>query len=35
MRFLASFTVANAAESRRRMREIAARDRQVRQHPRR
>ena len=35
MRFLASFTVANAAESRRRMREIAERDRQVRQHPRR
>lgn len=35
MRFLASFAVANAAESRRRMREIAERDRQVRQHPRR
>ncbi len=35
MRFLASFTVANAAESRRRMREIADRDRQVRQHPHR
>jgi len=35
MRFLANFTIANAAESQRRMREIAARDRQVRQHPRR
>lgn len=35
MRFLASFYNANAAESRRRMREIADRDRQVRRHPRR
>lgn len=35
MRFLASFTLANAAESQRRMCELAARDRQVRQHPRR
>lgn len=35
MRFLASFTIANAAESQRRMRETAARERQVRQHPRR
>jgi hypothetical protein len=34
MRFLASFTLANAAESQRRMRELAARERQVRQHPR-
>jgi len=34
MRFLASFTIANAAESRRRLREIAERDRQVRQRPR-
>jgi len=34
MRFLASFTIANAAESRRRMQEIADRDRQVRQRPR-
>lgn len=29
MRFLASFTLANAAESQRRMREIANRDRRV------
>jgi hypothetical protein len=35
MRFLASFTIANAAESQRRLREIADRDRQVRQHPHR
>ncbi len=35
MRFLASFTIANAAESHRRLREAAERDRQVRQHPRR
>jgi len=35
MRFLASFTIANAAESQRRMREIAARERQVRRHPQR
>jgi hypothetical protein len=35
MRFLASFTIANAAERHRRMREIAQRDRQVRRHPRR
>jgi hypothetical protein len=34
MRFLAGFAIANAAESHRRMREIARRDRQVRQHPR-
>jgi hypothetical protein len=34
MRFLASFTIANAAEQRRHLREIAARDRQVRQRPR-
>jgi hypothetical protein len=30
MRFLASFTIANAAESQRRMREVAARDRLAR-----
>lgn len=35
MRFLASLTVANAAESQRRMRELADRDRQVRGHPHR
>jgi hypothetical protein len=35
MRFLASFTIATAAEQHRRMREIADRDRQVRQHPHR
>jgi hypothetical protein len=35
MRFLASLTLANAAESQRRMREMAERDRQVRGHPRR
>jgi len=34
MRFLASLTVANAAESQRRLREIAERDRRVRRHPR-
>lgn len=34
MRFLASFTLANAAESQRRMREIAERERQVRRRPR-
>jgi len=34
MRFLASFTLANAAQSRKRMHEIAERDRQVRRHPR-
>jgi hypothetical protein len=34
MRFLASFTLANAAQSQRRMREIAERDRQVRRPPR-
>jgi hypothetical protein len=34
MRFLASLTLANAAESRRRLREIADRDRRVRRHPR-
>lgn len=35
MRFLASLTLASAAESQRRMREMAERDRQVRDHPRR
>lgn len=35
MRFLASFTIANAAEQQRRMREFAQRDRQVRRHPHR
>jgi hypothetical protein len=34
MRFLASFTLANAAESQRRMREVAARERQTRRRPR-
>ena len=34
MRFLASLTLANAAESQRRLREIAARDRRVRRRPR-
>lgn len=34
MRFLASFTLANAAETQRRMRELAQRDRQVRRPPR-
>lgn len=34
MRFMASFTLANAAESQRRMREIAERERQVRRRPR-
>jgi hypothetical protein len=34
MRFLASFTIANAAESQRRLRERADRDRRVRRHPR-
>jgi hypothetical protein len=34
MRFLASFTLANAAESQRRLREAAQRDRQVRRRPR-
>jgi hypothetical protein len=34
MRFLASFTLANAAETQRRMRELAARDRPVRRCPR-
>jgi hypothetical protein len=33
MRFFASFTLANAAESQRRMRERAERERQVRQRP--
>lgn len=33
MRFLANFTLANAAESQRRMREHAERERRVRQHP--
>jgi hypothetical protein len=35
MRFMNSFTIANAAETQRRLRESAARDRQVRKHPRR
>jgi hypothetical protein len=35
MRFLSSFTIANAAETQRRLRESAQRDRQVRRHPRR
>jgi hypothetical protein len=35
MRFLANLTIANAAESQRRMRELAERDRSVRQRPRR
>jgi hypothetical protein len=34
MRFLANLTIANAAESQRRLRERAERDRQVRQRPR-
>jgi hypothetical protein len=34
MRFLANLTIANAAESQRRLREVATRDRQVRQRPR-
>jgi hypothetical protein len=34
MRFLASFTIANAAEHHRHLRERADRDRQVRQLPR-
>jgi hypothetical protein len=33
MRFLASLTLANAAESQRRLRERAERDRQVRRRP--
>lgn len=35
MRFLASFTIANQAETQRRLRELAERDRQVRRHPHR
>jgi hypothetical protein len=35
MKFLSSFAFANAAETQRRLREAAERDRQVRQHPRR
>ena len=35
MRFMASYALANAAETQRRLREKAARDRQVRRHPRR
>ncbi len=35
MRFLASFTLANAAESQRRMREMAERDRWVHHRSRR
>jgi hypothetical protein len=35
MRFLANFTLANAAESQRRLREAADRDRRVRRHPHR
>ncbi len=34
MRFLANLTIANAAESQRRLREAAARDRRVRRRPR-
>jgi hypothetical protein len=34
MRFLASFVLANAAESQRRMHEVARRERRVRQRPR-
>jgi hypothetical protein len=34
MRFLANLTIANAAESQRRLRELAERERQVRQRPR-
>jgi hypothetical protein len=34
MRFLASFTIANQAETQRRLRDLAERDRQVRQRPR-
>lgn len=34
MRFLASFTLANAAESQRRLRERAERERWVRRQPR-
>lgn len=34
MRFLASYALANAAESQRRLREQAERERQVRQRPR-
>jgi len=34
MRFLANLTLANAAESQRRLREIAARERPVRRRPR-
>ena len=35
MRFLANLTIANAAESQRRLRDAAQRDRQVRQRPHR
>lgn len=35
MRFLGSFTIANAAETQRRLRESADRDRRVRRHPHR
>jgi hypothetical protein len=34
MRFLANLTIANAAESQRRLREAADRERQVRRRPR-
>lgn len=34
MRFLANIAIANAAESQRRLREVAARERQVRRRPR-
>ena len=34
MRFLANLTIANAAETQRRLREAADRDRQVRRRPR-
>lgn len=35
MKFLASFTLANAAQTQRDMRELADRDRRVRRRPRR
>jgi hypothetical protein len=34
MRFIASLTIANAAESQRRLREVARRERPVRRKPR-
>jgi hypothetical protein len=35
MRFMANYALANAAETQRRLRENATRDRQVRRRPRR